>query len=111
MFFGVLLAVVIIAVVFAFLVFYGALSWGFVFYKFWEWFLIPAFALTFPEVVIHQITFPLAVGLLFIVSLFRNQDSQIIKDEYKNTTATTWGVLLAPWVTLFIGWLVKSVIL
>lgn len=85
--------------------FYGAFSWGLVTWKFWYWFLLPIFP-TLPA-----ITFLQAVGLAFFISLFKGQPAQAIKKEYADQTNMAIAQILAPWLTLFVGWLVKVIIL
>ncbi|MFW6246785.1 MAG: hypothetical protein ACOC22_01220 [bacterium] len=108
---GVFLVILAFLAIFAFALFYSSLSWGFVLYKFWGWFLIPGFAYAFPEVVVNQITFPLAVGLFLFTSFFKNQEVQLIKKEYKDNTASAWGGILAPWITLGIAWVIMYFIM
>ncbi len=84
---------------------YGAFSWGLIFWKFWYWFLLPVF----PQV--PEITFLQAVGLMFVVDLFKNQVHQQIKAEYKDDKSTGLLSLIYPWLTLGIGWLFKIVFL
>ena len=94
------LAVIILAIA----LLYSSVAWGLVMYKFWYWFLLPVF----PS--LPQINFAQAVGLMFFLALFKNVESQIMKKEYKDETASTWGPLLAPWLTLLMGWIVWLVI-
>lgn len=83
---------------------YGTLSWGFVMYKFWYWFLLPVF----PS--LPQINFVQAMGLALFISLFHTLQNQVIKKEYKDETAESILVLLAPWVTLLLGMIVHAII-
>jgi hypothetical protein len=83
---------------------YGAVSWGLVMYKFWYWFLLPVF----PS--LPQITFLHAVGLMFFIGLFKGVETQVLKKEYKDETSATLAALLAPWLTLIVGWIVWLVI-
>jgi hypothetical protein len=45
------------------------------------------------------------------INLFKTQPAQLIKKEYTEVTAANIGILIAPWITLLIGWLVKILIL
>ena len=83
---------------------YGAVSWGLVMYKFWYWFLLPVF----PS--LPQINFIQAVGLMFFLGLFKGVETQVLKKEYKDETSATLAALLAPWLTLIVGWIVWLVI-
>jgi hypothetical protein len=80
--------------------FYGAFAWGFVMYKFWGWFVLPVFPLL-PTLTIVQ-----CVGLMCFIGLFHSNVPQIIKKEYKDESQHTWITVLAPPVSLFIGWLI-----
>lgn len=91
-------------IILALLLLYDVASWGLVMYKFWDWFLLPVFP-TLPT-----ITFVNAVGLMLFLCLFKKIDSQVIKKEYKNETATGVTLIIAPWIILLLGWIVWSVI-
>ena len=94
----------IIVIFAAMILLYDAASWGLVMYMFWDWFLLPVFP-TLPT-----ITFINAVGLMFLINLFKKTDTQILKKEYKDETAVGVAVIFAPWITLLSGWIVWSVI-
>jgi hypothetical protein len=96
-----LLAIGIIALIVV-LILYSSLSWGFALYKFWYWFILPVFP-GLPE-----ITFWHAVGLFLFIVFFRIGDGQIIKDEYKEKTTGVIMSIITPWVTLLIGYMLKS---
>jgi hypothetical protein len=84
---------------------YGSFSWGFVFFKFWSWFVLPVFSF------LPSINFWQAVGLWVFISLFHNQQVQQVKDEYlKDSTERTVSGIVLPWVVLLIGWVIKLVI-
>ncbi len=80
---------------------YASFSWGFVLYKFYGWFLLPVFT-DLPVVDYWQ-----AVGLMFIVMLFKNTDSGI-RDEYKNEHHHYY-VFLAPWISFVFGWFIYTI--
>src|ERR1035437_10730738 len=84
---------------------YGALSWGFVCWKFWYWFLLPVFP-ALPHIVFLQ-----AVALMMFVSILKTQPSQYIKPEYTNQSIANIGLLIAPWLILLLGWIVKIFVL
>ena len=100
----ILAVVFFFVVVVAFAILYTSVSWGLVMWKFWYWFLLPVFP-TLP-----QINFLQAVGLMFFLMLFKQPEGQVLKEEYKDKTSSTWGPLLAPWLTLLFGWIVYLVI-
>lgn len=76
---------------------YDTLCWGLVMYKFWEWFLLPVF----PE--LPTLSFVYAVGLMFVVGLFKNQVLARPKEQYRESNYGQFFWM--PWVTLFFGWL------
>jgi hypothetical protein len=90
-----LLVILIIAVVIT----YSVFSWGVVLYKFWYWFLIPVFT-GLPE-----ISYYAAVGLVFVVSLFKTTMPSL-KKEVTDTKVTTINFFINPWIVLLIGYLV-----
>jgi len=94
-----LLAIAIVAI----LVFiYSSFSWGFVVYKFWGWFLLPVF----PQ--LPHITFWQAVGLSFVISLFKGTQTSI-KSEYKEANSDLCKTIITPWVTLIIAYFIYSI--
>lgn len=101
----VLAALLDIVIIIALALTYSAFSWGLVLYKFWTWFILPVF-ITLPVITLVQ-----AVGLVFFISLFKAQAVQVIKDEYLKKNYVLYGNLLTPWITLFIGYLVKVFII
>lgn len=96
---GIILFVILMGVFFI----YNAASWGLVLFKFWGWFILPIF------VGLPVISFAQAVGLMFFISLFKNIAVDSVKDEYKDNTKGAIMILIAPWVTLFFGWLAYSI--
>ena len=63
--------------------------------KLWGWFIVPVFHLP-------DLNIPLAIGLCLVVGMF----TATMKSEKVN-----WlGAILAPFITLFMGWIVKSFI-
>lgn len=100
---GILIFAVIVAViVIVAAIIYGALVWGLVTYKFWYWFILPVFP-TLPE-----ISFIEAIGIMFFISLFKTAIQQSIKKEHTNEKITTISALVAPWVSLLLGYLFYS---
>lgn len=87
------------------LVIYTSLSWGFVTYTLYSWFVIPVFP-NFPALSVMAF-----VGLhLFVNSFIRSGSTASIKDEYKDKS-TQWTIMfLSPWVTLFFSWIIKIVL-
>lgn len=84
---------------------YGAFAWGWVFWKFWHWFLLPVFPIL-PEVTLIQ-----SVGLAAFLSLFKNHTNQVIKKDFIDSNATNILQFLAPPSLLLVGWLIKVIIL
>ena len=96
-----LLAFAIITLI-VLLILYSSFSWGFALYKFWYWFILPVFPM------LPEITFWHAVGLFLFIGFFRIGDGQVIKDEYKEKTTGTIMSIILPWVTLLMGYILKS---
>jgi hypothetical protein len=88
----------------AFIFVYATFAWGFVCWKFWYWFLLPVFP-TLPAVTLVQ-----CVGLMLFLHLFNVQTPQGIKKEYRDDSAHNWASVLAPPVTLLVGWLIKIIV-
>ena len=82
---------------------YDTLSWGLVLFKFWGWFVLPVF------IALPALTFIQALGLMFVIGLFKSIPTQSIKKEYREQHTSTLVLLLAPWVSLFFGWLAYSI--
>jgi uncharacterized membrane protein YjfL (UPF0719 family) len=81
---------------------YGSLTWGLVLYKFWGWFLIPFFGAAFPDVTINPIGYWSAVAL-FIFMVFFRIESMSKKSKEEDVSMA----LLAPWIVLAMGWVLK----
>lgn len=97
----ILIAVLGILCMIAFLIVYGSLAWGYILMKVWHWFIIPVF----PDV--PSINYWQAVGLTFIISLFRSQSKTSYKDHEVDSSKTLWSALSAPWVFLLIAAIFK----
>ena len=81
------------------LVLYSSLSWGYVCFKFWYWFVLPVFT------ELPHVTFWQAVGLMFFISLFRNPGG---KKSDSDKSDINWGLIIAsPWLTLIVAWFFK----
>ena len=78
---------------------YSSLSWGWVMFKFYTWFLLPVFV-TLPE-----ITYSYAIGLVLFTTLLKYQHVDTIKDEYKDNNKI-FVSLAYPWITLLFGWII-----
>lgn len=100
-----LIGILVFALVLSIGILYNSLSWGVVLWCFWDWFLLPVFP-TLPP-----LTFWHAVGLMFVIDLFKNQvfpPSPTFKPEFitddgkKNQTIALY---VAPWIVLLIGYL------
>lgn len=78
---------------------YNIFSWGFVFYKFYNWFILPVFTN------LPQITFISAVGIsIFTSMLNRNNQIKIDKTEEIEYTKAFLSIAL-PFLVLGLGWL------
>lgn len=91
---GFILVVALIVVLFL----YDTLAWGLVLFKFWGWFVLPVF------VALPALSFVEALGLMFVIGLFKSSNTQFIKKEYR-MDFTSWLVWVMPWATLVFGWL------
>jgi len=97
---GLIIALGMVAIAFV----YDVFSWGFVFYKLWYWFVLTAF------VGLPAITLTQAIGLMIFLGLFKNFNIPMIKDEFLAEKKNRfWSLLLLPWVTLLVGYLVKII--
>src|SRR6478736_6628694 len=102
----VLLTIIAIVAIIAFFVLYSAFAWGYVLFKFWYWFLLPVF----PNV--PHIYFLQAVGLMFVIGLFKNQvQQQGVKKELRDDSglSSTTQVFINPIITLLCGLLIHSI--
>lgn len=106
--FSYIVATLSVAIVFGgigfILLFYGILSYAFVTFKFYYWFVVPVF----PDVValsFYQILFL----RVFLVSI-RGQQKSPKADKNEDKTQLFLGVLATPWSLLLTGYVVKSLI-
>lgn len=99
-----LIIVIVFIVIMAIVVTYAALSWGYVCFKLWYWFLLPVFP-TLPSVTFWQ-----CVGLMFFISLFKNHSSNSIKEEFTDESKVFISVAIGPWLTLLVAYFFKDVI-
>jgi hypothetical protein len=79
---------------------WGAFGWGFVLYKFWQWFVLPVFT-TLPHISISQ-----AVGLMMVVQLFDKNIPQVFDDEFLNSDKKNVFDIISPIITFVFGWIV-----
>ena len=65
---------------------YGTFSWGYVCFQFWHWFILP-----------------------FFISLFNiaNTNSFNYNKTTEQRNGELVGNLVAPWITLLIGWFIR----
>jgi hypothetical protein len=81
-------------------------SWGFVFYKFYSWFILPVFTQA------PVITFSQAIGLsIFAMLLKRSKGKKVYRenDSFAGKTQKVIVLTLAPWVFLSFGWIAKVI--
>jgi hypothetical protein len=96
-----LIALLLIIGAIGLFIIYSSLSWGFVSFKFYGWFILSSIP-TLPESNVIQF-----MGIfLFLNCLIRGGSSAQIKDEYKDNLGTISTALISPWVTFIIGWLI-----
>ncbi len=95
--FGVAMFMISIAVI-------GLLIHGFVFYKFWQWFIIPTFGLI-------QITYMQSVGLMICKGLIFRTETNTEADKNKNIDERVGKIIgaacLYPFILMLLGWIVS----
>ena len=96
---GVLVAIIVVVVILGAAFVYDTLAWGLVLHKFWGWFVLPVF------VDLPVLTFVQALGLMFVIGLFKSHVTQSIKKKYREEYTSLYVLLLAPWVSLLFGYL------
>lgn len=103
-----LIAILFVLAIILVVILYDAMAWGWVFLKFYGWFVLPVMGF------LPVITYWQAIGLMLFVSLFKNATSMVqLKEEYYENGKTERTIigLLTPWLVLFFGWLVKAILL
>ena len=100
----IIVAIFGIAVVTALALCYSALSWGFVTYKFWGWFL----PIAFPTIAIPHLLYYQAIALIMFLDLFKTIPTQYIKKEYKDESTAAIISIIAPWIVLGVGYFVYA---
>jgi hypothetical protein len=103
----IIVAIFGIAVVTALALCYAALSWGFVAYKFWGWFI----PIAFPTIAIPHLLYYQAIALIMFLDLFKTIPTQQIKKEYKDESAAAIVSVIAPWIVLGVGYFVYAFII
>lgn len=75
---------------------------GWVLTVLWGWFIVPTFGIT-------QLSIPVAIGISFIVSMFRSHIPTNNKDESaEEKIGKIVGAILSPFFVLLFGWIVHS---
>ena len=96
---GTLLAVLFVLIS---ILIYTTLVSGIIIYNFWYWFVTPVFN-TLPSITFYQ-----ALGLAFVIGLFKNHyttPKQNIGGK-KIETEPDYSFLFTPWIVLLFGYLV-----
>lgn len=86
---------------------YAILATGFVSVQLWSWFIVPVFDL--PALTLLQ-----AWGISLLVGLWTHQVIIMPVADERSTSEKIMGyfvVLLNPWIILFVGWIVKTVLM
>ena len=86
---------------------YAALSWGFVMYKFWGWFI----PMAFPTIAIPHLLYYQAIALVVFLDVVKATSTQKIKEEYTDKTAGAIIAIIAPWIVLGVGYFVYAFII
>lgn len=84
-------------------VIYNSFCWGYVAYKFYGWFVISSIP-NLPQFSITEF-----VGFILFLSVIMPKSSSHIKKEYKDGDSEILSMLLAPWIVLFLGWVIHSI--
>lgn len=85
------------------IVLYNTVCWGYVGFKFYQWFVFPFFDNLPTFNYVHFI------GFVLFVSVMTHKGSTHIKEEYRDTSSEWAGLLVSPWVTLFLGFIIKQI--
>lgn len=96
-----LTTIALVALLVLIVVAYDAASWGWVFFKFYHWFVLPVY------VGIADVTFAQSVGLVMFLTLFKTwaYTKEEVKDDEKVKKIS--AALLRPWLVLLTGYIVK----
>ena len=88
----------------AILILYGAFSWGFVTYTFYNWFVLTSFP-DLPHFSIIQF-----IGFSLFLNTVIRHGSVYIKDEYKDKKVEYIAMFLNPGLILLFGWVLKVIL-
>lgn len=85
---------------------YFLLTIGLVLFKFYYWFALPVFTN------LPHITYLQCVGLVVFLGVLKGNYTSELKEEYYKYTAKEKlaGLLVAPWIGLFVGWIIHNII-
>jgi hypothetical protein len=88
---------------------YGIFTHGFVGHKLWEWFVVPVFN-------VQPISILQAAGIMFLARLFTYENPFAFGSSLKgldktSTTVQIWALVLLPWLTLAMGYIVHRIII
>lgn len=93
---------IIFSLIFAlFMIVYGVFTWALIVYQYYHWFALPLY----PQ--LPTINFEEAIGLSFLISLFKTHSSLAIKDEYRDKTLEYAILFLGPWFLLLVGYIFR----
>lgn len=81
---------------------YHAFAWGFVFYKFYYWFVLPVFN-NLPVINFHQ-----AIGLAFFTTLFKNNFTLVNKPEFRDDNILPYIHFFAPILIFNVGYIIYA---
>jgi uncharacterized membrane protein len=103
---GILAVIFFIGAAVLLFIFYNAFTWGYVVSLFYGWFVLSVFP-TAPAISLIQF-----IGImLFLIALLPKYHGTALKDEYENKKTKVIGLLIAPWLTLLFGWIIKITIM
>jgi hypothetical protein len=86
------------------LILYSALSWGYVTYVLYNWFVLTNIT-ELPHFTITQF-----IGFALFLRALMPHSSEYIKDEYKDKTTMYAMSFLGPWIVLLFSWVLKLIL-
>jgi hypothetical protein len=97
-----ILATIILTVIFVSgVLIYNALSWGYVISVFYGWFILPLYP-HLPHFSVLQF-----ISILLFIKALNPTTGSFLKEEYYDKSKIWFSMILAPWLTLFFGWVAK----
>ncbi len=86
------------------LILYNALSWGYVTYVLYNWFVLTSLT-ELPHFTVTQF-----IGFTLFLQALMPRIPNYIKDEYKDKTIMYTMTFLGPWIVLLFSWAIKVIL-